>query len=87
MKRFQQIALKTLGAISILLLLLWLAIQTKPVQNKLVKWATRKASSVTGTQISIGSVDFSSFQPILPERCIGKRQKTRHALVCRSTKA
>lgn len=61
MKRFLQIALKTLGAISILLLLLWLTIQTKPVQNKLVKWATLKASSVTGTQISIGSVDFSLF--------------------------
>jgi len=61
MKRFQQIVLKTLGAISFLLLLIWLAIQTNPVQNKLVKWATRKASSVTGTQISIGSVDFSLF--------------------------
>jgi hypothetical protein len=61
MKRFQKITLKILGATSLLLLLLWGIIQTKPVQNRLVSWATQKASSITGTEIRIGSVDFSLF--------------------------
>ena len=61
MKKFIQIAGRILGGLLLLLLILWFLVQSPPIQNRLVDLATKKASSITGTEISIGSVDFSLF--------------------------
>ena len=50
-----------------LILLAWLAIQTTPVQNWLVKQITRKFSKSLGTTVRIKHVDFTLFNKMLLE--------------------
>ncbi|MHA4846606.1 translocation/assembly module TamB domain-containing protein [Flavitalea antarctica] len=50
-----------------LILLVWVSIQTTPVQNWLVKQVTQKLSKSLGTTVEIKHVDFSLFDKMLLE--------------------
>jgi autotransporter translocation and assembly factor TamB len=76
MRKFAKIAVGILGGLVLVMLVLWLLVQTKTIQNRLVRIATDKASAITGTTIKIGSVDFSLFNRFyLNEILIRDKQK------------
>jgi hypothetical protein len=67
LKRVWNIARYTLLSILLLLVLLWLAIQTSPVQNYLARKVTEKLSHDLQTTISIKKVEFGLFNRMLLE--------------------
>jgi hypothetical protein len=80
MRKFIKIAGFILGGLALTILFLYLIIQLKPVQNKLVKLATEKASKMTGASIQIGSVDFSLFNKFYLNKILIK-DKTKDTLL------
>ncbi|HYJ37421.1 MAG TPA: hypothetical protein VEV87_02350, partial [Chitinophagaceae bacterium] len=67
MKRFWKIARYTLLSLLLLLVLIWLAIQTSPVQNFLAQKVTARLSRDLQTTISIKKVTFGLFNRMLLE--------------------
>ncbi|MDP1763756.1 MAG: translocation/assembly module TamB domain-containing protein [Sediminibacterium sp.] len=61
LKRFFTILRRTVLVIIAIILLVFIAIQTDFVQNRLVKIATSRLSNALGTEVSIQSVSFSLF--------------------------
>ncbi|MEY3432686.1 MAG: hypothetical protein RL131_622, partial [Bacteroidota bacterium] len=58
-----------------LVLLLWLLIQLPAVQNRLVDYATKQASTLLKTEVKIGSVDFSLFNKFSLNQVLVRDQK------------
>ena len=76
MRKLTKITVSILGGLVLVILILWLLLQYRPIQNKLVKIATDKASAITGASIKIGSVDFSLFNRFyLNEILVRDKQK------------
>ncbi|MBI2731506.1 MAG: translocation/assembly module TamB domain-containing protein, partial [Sphingobacteriales bacterium] len=65
MKRFWKILLRTVIILVLLLITVWLLIQTKPVQNWLVRQATQRLSKELNTKVEIKEVQFSLFNSML----------------------
>ncbi|HYC27800.1 MAG TPA: AsmA family protein, partial [Chitinophagaceae bacterium] len=65
MKKFWKITRYTLLGILLLIVFLWLAIQTTPVQNWLASKITSKLSKDLNTTIRIKKVDFALFNRML----------------------
>lgn len=61
MRLFVKILKRTLLTLLILIIVLAIAVQTKPVQNWLVDIATTKLTKILGTKVNVASVDFSLF--------------------------
>ncbi|MGE5106008.1 MAG: hypothetical protein ACM3H8_00560, partial [Sphingobacteriales bacterium] len=67
MKRFWKILLRSVIILLLLLITVWLLIQTKPVQNWLVRQVTHRLSKELNTKVNIKHVDFSLFNKMLLE--------------------
>lgn len=75
LKRFWKILLRTFIVLLLLLLTVWLLIQTKPVQNWLVQQATQRLSKELQTKVEIKHVDFSLFNRVFLEGLLVQDRK------------
>jgi hypothetical protein len=75
LKKFWKITRYTLLGLLLLIVFLWLAIQTTPVQNFLAKQVTKKLSKDLNTTISIKRVNFALFNKMLLEGTLVQDRK------------
>ena len=64
LQRFLHITVRILLGLLLLIILIWLAIQTSPVQNWLVGIATSKLSKAIGTEVRVQEVGISFFDKL-----------------------
>ncbi|RYF95873.1 MAG: hypothetical protein EOO00_04065, partial [Chitinophagaceae bacterium] len=75
LRKFWKILRTTVLVLIAVILLAWLAIQTTPVQNWLVKQVTGRLSKSLGTTVRIKKVDFTLFNTMLLEGTLVEDQQ------------